>query len=46
MVTQFWNPREAEKPGERVPFNIHEQDRAEIRNAIIEAVIQAPDLIR
>ncbi|WAR01862.1 IPO7-like protein [Mya arenaria] len=30
--------REAENPGDPVPFNIHEQDRLTIRNNIIEAL--------
>jgi len=46
MCTQFWQDREAENPGDAVPFNIHEQDRQYIRNHIIEAVIQAPEVIR
>lgn len=46
MCTQFWNEREAENPGDPVPFSIHEQDRLTIRNNIIEAVIHAPDPIR
>ncbi|ESO95346.1 hypothetical protein LOTGIDRAFT_214997 [Lottia gigantea] len=46
MVTQFWADREAENPGDPVPFSIHEQDRAAIRENIIEAIIQAPELIR
>jgi len=27
-------------------FSIHEQDRAMIRDAIVDAVVHAPDLIR
>lgn len=46
MCTQFWHDREAENPGDPVPFNIHEQDRLTIRNNIIEAVIHAPEPIR
>ncbi|XP_052799947.1 importin-7-like isoform X2 [Mya arenaria] len=46
MCTQFWQDREAENPGDPVPFNIHEQDRLTIRNNIIEAVIHAPEPIR
>lgn len=46
MCSQFWQDREAENPGDPVPFNIHEQDRLAIRNNIIEAVIQAPDPVR
>ncbi|KAK6191779.1 hypothetical protein SNE40_003377 [Patella caerulea] len=46
MVTQFWAEREAENPGDPVPFSIHEQDRAAIRENIIEAIIHAPELVR
>ena len=29
-----------------MPFNIHEQDRATVREAIVDAVVHSPDLIR
>lgn len=45
MVTDHWEESEAE-PGKEQPFHIHEQDRALIRDAIVEAVVQAPDLIQ
>ena len=45
MVTQNWNEREVEA-GQPLPFHIHEQDRAMIRDAIVDAVVHAPDLIR
>ncbi len=45
MVTQNWQEREAE-PGQVQPFHIHEQDRALIRDAIVDAMVLAPDLIR
>lgn len=46
MVTQFWQDREAETPGEAVPFNVHEHDRNTIRQNIVEAIIQSPEVIR
>ncbi|XP_061173648.1 importin-7-like [Saccostrea echinata] len=46
MVTQFWQDREIEKPGDPVPFSIHEHDRAAVREHIIEAIIHAPDPVR
>ncbi|XP_064603784.1 importin-7-like [Liolophura sinensis] len=46
MVTQFWQDREAETPGEAVPFNVHEHDRHTIRQNIVEAIIQSPEVIR
>lgn len=45
MVTQNWQEREAE-PGQAQIFHIHEQDRAMIRDAIIDAVVHAPELVR
>lgn len=46
MVTQFWQDREAEKPGDPVPFSIHEHDRAAVRENVIEAIIHAPEPVR
>lgn len=45
MVTSSWQDREAE-PGVPLPFSIHEQDRAMIRDTIVEAIVHAPDIIR
>jgi len=45
MVTKNWQEREPE-PGQPQLFNIHEQDRAMIRDAIIDAVVHAPELVR
>uniref|UniRef100_A0A8C4PYI6 Importin 7 n=1 Tax=Eptatretus burgeri TaxID=7764 RepID=A0A8C4PYI6_EPTBU len=45
MITHFWPEREAPH-GEIMPFNIHENDRQKIRDQIMEAVIEAPELIR
>ena len=41
-----WKEREPDAPGAPVPFSIHEQDRAVIRDNIVEAVVHAPDIIR
>ncbi|CAM1154626.1 Uncharacterised protein g11320, partial [Pycnogonum litorale] len=38
MILPYWEEKEA-KRGEAVPFNIHEQDRAMIRDAIVDAVV-------
>lgn len=46
MVTQSWKEREPDTPGAPVPFSVHEQDRALIRDNIIQAVVHAPDIIR
>ncbi|XP_042213506.1 importin-7-like isoform X2 [Homarus americanus] len=45
MVSQYWKDAEYEG-GEPIPFHIHEQDRAMIRDAIVDAVVHAPDLVR
>uniref|UniRef100_UPI00358E494A importin-7-like isoform X2 n=1 Tax=Myxine glutinosa TaxID=7769 RepID=UPI00358E494A len=45
MITHFWPDREAPR-GEIMPFNIHENDRQKIRDQIMEAIIEAPELIR
>ncbi|KAK3874176.1 hypothetical protein Pcinc_016350 [Petrolisthes cinctipes] len=45
MVAQHWKDAEYEV-GEPIPFHIHEQDRAMIRDAIVDAVVHAPDLVR
>lgn len=44
-IEQHWVDKEPE-PGQPLPFTIHEQDRAMIRDAIVDAVVHAPDLIR
>ncbi|XP_071034336.1 importin-7 isoform X2 [Parasteatoda tepidariorum] len=42
MVAQFWQDKE----GEPLLFTIHEQDRAMIRDSIVDALVYAADLIR
>jgi hypothetical protein len=43
MITKSWE--EAEE-GEEPRFNIHEQDRAVIRDALVDAAVHAPPIIR
>lgn len=45
LISQSWQDREPE-PGEAQVFALHEQDRALIREQIVDAVVHAPDLIR
>ncbi|XP_050360804.1 importin-7 [Nymphalis io] len=45
MITSGWQEKEPED-GEPIPFSIHEQDRAMIRDMIVDAIVQAPDIIR
>lgn len=44
LVTSNWADKEAD--GGPIEFSIHEQDRAMIRDAIVDAVVHAPELIR
>ncbi|PIK52316.1 putative importin-7 isoform X2 [Apostichopus japonicus] len=46
MVMQFWQQREPESPIEQAPFCIHEKDKMFIRESIIKAMINCPELIR
>lgn len=45
VVTASWQDRET-KPGEPMPFAVHEQDRTVIRENIVDAIVHAPELIR
>lgn len=44
LITTNWADRENENGS--VKFTIHEQDRAMIRDAIVDALVHAPELIR
>ncbi|CAL8324132.1 unnamed protein product [Lota lota] len=46
MVSQYWQDREPAPGQVTFPFNIHENDRHQIREHIVEAVIQSPESIR
>ncbi|XP_071956565.1 importin-7-like [Antedon mediterranea] len=48
MIVQFWQEREPDPKADprEVLFSIHENDRALIRENIIEAIIRAPELVR
>jgi hypothetical protein len=45
LINSSWADREVE-PGVPLPFTVHEQDRAMIRDAIVDAVVCAPELIK
>ena len=42
LCVQFWEDKEVENVTDPVPFAIHETDRADVREHIVEALIQAP----
>lgn len=44
LITSNWADRDVDNGP--VEFSIHEQDRAMIREAIVDAVVHAPELIR
>ncbi|KAL6429387.1 hypothetical protein ACFW04_008221 [Cataglyphis niger] len=44
LITSNWADKEAESGP--IEFSIHEQDRAMIRDAIVDAVVHAPEIIR
>ncbi|PIO00699.1 hypothetical protein AB205_0038510 [Aquarana catesbeiana] len=46
MVTQYWPDREPMAGEVIFPFNIHENDRQQIRENIVEGIIRSPDLVR
>lgn len=45
LINSSWADKEVE-PGVPLPFTIHEQDRAMIRDTIVDAVVLASELIR
>uniref|UniRef100_A0A673JK36 Importin-8-like n=1 Tax=Sinocyclocheilus rhinocerous TaxID=307959 RepID=A0A673JK36_9TELE len=46
MVSQYWQDREPTLGEVVFPFNIHENDRGQIRENMVEAVIRCPESIR
>lgn len=46
MVSQYWQDREPALGQVIFPFNIHENDRQQIRDNIIEGIIRCPESIR
>ncbi|KAG8438463.1 hypothetical protein GDO86_004870 [Hymenochirus boettgeri] len=46
MVSQYWPDREPQAGEVVFPFNIHENDRHQIRENIVEGIIRSPDLVR
>ncbi|KAK0148045.1 Importin-8 [Merluccius polli] len=46
MVSQYWQDREPAAGQVIFPFNIHENDRQQIRDNIVEALIHSPESIR
>ncbi|XP_054655846.1 importin-8 isoform X1 [Dunckerocampus dactyliophorus] len=46
MISQYWQDREPALGKVVFPFNIHENDRQQIRDHIVEAIIRCPETIR
>ncbi|KAL1456808.1 hypothetical protein WDU94_001509 [Cyamophila willieti] len=46
LITNQWVEKEVVDPGVPLAFSLHEQDKAMIRDAIVDAVVMAPDVIR
>ncbi|XP_035770139.1 importin-8 [Neolamprologus brichardi] len=46
MVSQYWQDREPSVGEVVFPFNIHENDRQQIRDQILEGIIRCPESIR
>uniref|UniRef100_A0A8C5MQS0 Importin 8 n=1 Tax=Leptobrachium leishanense TaxID=445787 RepID=A0A8C5MQS0_9ANUR len=46
MITQYWPDREPVAGELVLPFNIHENDRQQIRDNLVEGIIRCPDLVR
>lgn len=46
MVSQYWQDREPSLGEVIFPFNIHENDRQQIREHIVEGIIRCPESIR
>lgn len=45
-IMQNWEEKEADVTGQPLVFSIHEQDRAMIRDSIVDAIVLAPEMIR
>ncbi|KAI5735040.1 hypothetical protein M8J77_013390 [Diaphorina citri] len=45
LITNQWVEKEVD-PGTPLAFSLHEQDKAMIRDAIVDAVVMAPEVIR
>ncbi|CAF96737.1 unnamed protein product, partial [Tetraodon nigroviridis] len=46
MVSQYWQDREPSLGQAIFPFNIHENDRQQIREHIVEGIIRCPESVR
>ena len=47
LISSSWVMREYDvKAGEPVPFSIHEQDKAMIRESLVQAIVQSQDVLR
>lgn len=46
VITGNWQDKESDGGAVPLAFSIHEQDRAMVRDSIVEAIVCTPDLIR
>lgn len=45
-IVQNWPDKESDGSGAPIAFAIHEQDRAQVRDSIVEAIAVSPEIIR
>ncbi|XP_047523796.1 importin-7 isoform X1 [Pieris napi] len=46
IVSTSWHPKEIEEGDTKPIYNLHDQDRAMLRDNIVDAIIQTPHLVR
>lgn len=46
LIVQSWTLDQEVESGKPIAYTIHEQDRAMIRDSIVEAIVHSPEIIR
>lgn len=46
MVNNNWQDKEANVNNGQIEFSIHEQDRAMLRDSVVDAIVHTPDILR